>query len=84
MYRVVFVRSAAKELQKLPGKVRQRIGRVVDGLQDNPRPQGVKKLVGSQNLYRVRVGEYRIVYAIEDEIRVVRITRVRHRSEAYR
>ena len=84
MYRIVFVSSAAKEFRKLPKSTRQRIGQAIERLKDNPRAQGSRKLVGSQNLYRILIGQYRVVYAIEDEIRVVRITRVRHRREVYR
>ena len=84
MYRIIFTSSAARELRKLSKPLRQRIGTAIDAIQDNPRPSGVRKLVGYQKLYRIRVGEYRVVYAIEDEIRVVRVTRVRHRREVYR
>ena len=51
---------------------------------DNPRPQGSKKLGGEDGLYRIRVGDYRIVYAIRDDILVVLVVRIGHRSEVYR
>ena len=59
-------------------------GRAIDGLSGNPRPPGVRKLVGHESLYRIRVGQYRVVYDIDDQGRSIRITRIRHRREVYR
>lgn len=50
----------------------------------NPRPPGCRKLVGSKSDWRIRVGDYRVIYEIADAIRVVRVNRVRHRREVYR
>jgi len=53
-------------------------------LADNPRPYGCRKLTGSDRDWRIRVGDYRIVYEIDDQVREVRVMRIRHRREAYR
>jgi mRNA interferase RelE/StbE len=61
-----------------------RLGRRIESLADNPRPQGVKKLAGEDDFYRVRMGDYRIVYQIRDKSLLVLIVRLGHRSEVYR
>jgi mRNA interferase RelE/StbE len=84
-YRVLIDHSAEKDLESLPKPVLKKVVRVIDGLQTEPRPNGVKKLAGSnENLYRVRTGDYRIIYAVEEEIKIVNIRRVRHRKDLYR
>lgn len=83
-YKVVLVASAAKEFRSLPAGIQRRISAAIDGLSEDPRPRGVRKLAGHERLYRIRVGDYRIVYEIDDEEQVVCITRIRHRREAYR
>ncbi|OGN88913.1 MAG: hypothetical protein A2Z74_06310 [Chloroflexi bacterium RBG_13_46_9] len=83
-YEIVFARSARKELQALSHSVAARVFEKIELLALNPRPAGCKKLCGQSNLWRIRVGEYRIIYSIDDGKRVVDIAIVRHRSEAYR
>lgn len=83
-YKVILVASAAKEFRSLPSALQRRISIAIDGLAEDPRPRGVRKLAGHESLYRIRVGDYRIVYEIQDEERIVRITRIRHRREVYR
>lgn len=83
-YEIVFARSARKELQALSPDVAGRILEKVELLVSNPRPSGCKKLRGHSRLWRIRVGEYRIIYSIDDIKLVVDISVVRHRSEAYR
>ena len=83
-YSVVFARSAGKELRSLDSPVALRILKRVEALSGNPRPAGVVKLEGAQELWRVRVGEWRIIYRIADNERLVDITAIRHRREAYR
>ena len=83
-YEIVFARSARKELQALPHIVAERILEKVELLALNPRPSGSKKLRGHSSLWRIRVGEYRVIYSIDDNNRVVDVSVVRHRSEAYR
>jgi mRNA interferase RelE/StbE len=83
-YIVEFRPSARCDLRVLPREILLRIGRKIDSLADNPRPPGVEKLSGSEVSYRVRVGDYRILYEIRDEVLLVIIVKVRHRREAYR
>jgi mRNA interferase RelE/StbE len=73
-----------RALDRLPGDAFARVIRKLDGLQDEPRPMGVEKLAGGQDLYRVRAGDYRIVYAIRDRELVVIVVRIGHRREVYR
>lgn len=76
--------SAVRELAALPRDVQRRVGRVIDGLQANPRPVGAKALAGPGRLHRVRVGDYRVVYRVNDTARVVEVIRAAHRSAVYR
>lgn len=84
MYEVQFARSAAKEFRSLPTELKHRVGAAIDNLIEDPRPPGVRKLVGHKRLYRIRVGQYRVVYEIDDEEKLLLVTRVRHRREVYR
>lgn len=83
-YTIEFLRSAQKEYEALEIKLRSRIRKAIDGLIVNPRPRTSKKLEGEDHYYRLRVGDYRIVYHIDDKIRIVLIERVRHRGDVYR
>ena len=83
-YAVRFANSAAREFRSLPSEIKRRVGEAVDSLQRTPRPAGVRKLRGHHESYRVRIGSYRIVYEIDDSITRILITKIRHRSEAYR
>ena len=84
MYQVVVERSAEKDLKRLSPGIRSRVAIALRGLGENPRPSGSRKLAGTKNDWRVRVGDYRIIYEIADVIRVVRVHRIRHRREVYR
>ncbi len=84
IYQIKWKRSATKELKKLPKDAVQKILRTVEQLSQNPRPVGVKKIVGSKHSCRIRVGNYRIVYSIVEVTFVVEIIRVRHRKDVYR
>lgn len=84
MYRVLLERAAEKDLARLSSEVHDRVILAIQRLGRNPRPPGCRKLTGSKNDWRIRVGDYRVVYEIADEVRVVRINRVRHRREVYR
>jgi len=81
---VIFARSARQELEALPRRVAERILTRIETLAENPRPRGCRKLQGSSQLWRIRVGEYRVIYAIDDSKRTVDITVIWHRNEAYR
>ena len=83
-YRITFARSARRELEQLPRILVERILAKIGSLMDNPRPRGCRKLQGPSQLWRIRIGDYRIIYSINDEKRIVDIAVIRHRSEAYR
>ena len=83
-YEVQLARSARKELQKLSQSLQARIIEVLEELELNPRPRGCKKIVGGVSLWRVRSGDYRIIYCIDDDLNIVDVNAVRHRSDAYR
>ena len=84
MYRVLLERAAEKDLARLSSAIHNRVIAAIQALARNPRPPGCRKLAGSQNDWRIRVGDHRVIYEIADEIRVVRVNRVRHRREVYR
>ena len=84
MYRVLLERAAEKDLGRLSPEVHDRVIAAIQKLAANPRPSGCRKLAGSKNDWRIRVGDYRIIYEIEDQARVLRVNRVRHRREVYR
>ena len=83
-YRLTWKKSAKKEIRKLEKKDRLAILGAVEELIRNPRKQGVKKLVGSDHYYRLRVGNYRVVYEVLDNILTIEIIRVKHRKDIYR
>ncbi len=83
-YLVEFRRSAEKDLRRLNPSIQIRILRSIEALASNPRPGGCHKLVDSKNAYRVRVGDYRVIYTISDAVLIVAIESIRHRREAYR
>jgi mRNA interferase RelE/StbE len=82
-YTITFARSARRELEELDAPLIQRILPRVEALAKEPRPRGCRKLRGESNLWRIRIGEYRVVYAVYDERQLVDIIAVRHRSKAY-
>lgn len=84
MYRILLERAAEKDLSRLSAQVHDRVIAAIQALANDPRPPGCRKLAGSKNDWRIRVGDYRVVYEIADAIRVVRVNRVRHRREVYR
>ena len=84
-YSVIITERAEKDIAAIPNrKDRERIDQRIRRLADNPRPLGSKKLAGPDDRYRVRQGDYRILYSIEDEIRIVSIVHVGHRKDVYR
>lgn len=82
-YSVLIKASAAKELELLPDKPRRQLARKIRALGDQPRPHGVEKLTG-EDLYRIRQGDYRVVYSIEDDVLTVHVIRIGHRRDVYR
>ncbi len=84
MYSVTFKASALKELNELNNKDIKRIMEKITALEKEPRPVNCKKLTGSnENLYRIRIGVYRVIYNIDDGIRVVNVRDVGHRKDIY-
>lgn len=83
-YKVEIADSALKSLTGLPSKERERIRGMIRTLADNPRPHGALKMRGPRNLYRIRAGNYRVLYAVEDAVLKVLVVAVGHRREVYR
>ncbi len=83
-YQVEFSRQTLRQLEALPQQVQQRIVSRTESLAVDPRPTGVKKLKGAESQYRLRVGDYRIVYEIQDAILLIILLRIGHRSNVYR
>ena len=82
-YRVELKLSARKELEHLSNQIIKRIIRKLEALAFNPRPPGCKKLKGGDKEWRLRVGDYRVVYTIDGQKLLVVVTRLRHRGEVY-
>lgn len=82
-YTVTVKRSAQREIRSLDRTVLTRVIRALRSLADEPRPAGCRKLVGPQDRWRVRVGDYRVIYTVDDVGRNVEVIVVRHRSSAY-
>jgi len=82
-YELLIKRSAAKELEALPPKYRSRIAAKIHALSTEPRPPGAEKLSGEEK-YRIRQGDYRVLYEIDDGVRTVTIVRIGHRRDVYR
>jgi len=83
-YKVLFKRSADRALKKLPQDLQRRIAGEAALLANNPRPAGVVKMAGDENLWRIRIGDYRVVYEIHDDRLIVLVLRVAHRKDVYR
>jgi mRNA interferase RelE/StbE len=82
-YRVALTTSAEKELNWLPAKLITRMLGRLEKLASNPRPPGCKKLVGGDKQWRIRIGDWRVVYEIDDKAKTVDVTRIAHRREVY-
>lgn len=82
-YKIVFKQSVAKDLRPIPNKDVRKILTSISSLSTDPRPPGSKKLTGEEK-YRIRQGNYRILYTIEDEIVTVTVVKVGHRRNVYR
>lgn len=83
-YSILLAPPAERQLKALPPTIQKRLVRRLKTLQGNPRPQGVKKLAGKDNLYRIREGDYRIVYTIRDTELVILVVKIGDRKEVYR
>ena len=83
-YRIEVKKSARKEIAVLPKREQRRVVSAIEALADDPRPAGARKLTGTEDAYRLRVGDYRIVYVIADKVLTVLVVRVGHRRDVYR
>jgi mRNA interferase RelE/StbE len=83
-YSIELLKTAHKQLAKIPRKDRLKIADRIDELAEDPRPIGHKKLAASKDFYRIRAGDYRIIYQIRDDILLVLIVEIGHRREVYR
>lgn len=83
-YTVELTRAAVRELRSVPPPFHDAIVRALRGLETEPRPAGCKKLSGYAGLWRIRVGNYRVLYEISDKIRLVSVERIANRKDAYR
>jgi mRNA interferase RelE/StbE len=82
-YRVELESRARREFLALPKEVQERLSEAIDAMQSNPRPPGTKRLVGKTG-YRIRKGDHRILYHVDDRIRLIRIFRIGNRRDVYR
>ncbi len=82
-YRIELKPAARRSLSKLPREVQKRLARKIEGLAREPRPYGAEKLQGLPELYRLRVGHYRILYQIQDNLLLVLVVQLGHRREIY-
>lgn len=82
-YRIVLTSTAEKELSRLPNQMVARIFPKIELLAKDPRPHGCVKLSAGRDEWRIRVGDYRVIYSIDDEVQVVDVTRIAHRRDVY-
>lgn len=82
-YALTFRPAALRALRKLDRQIAERIKAATEALRDDPRPSGAKMLTGSHGLWRIRIGDYRIVYTIDDQRRIVRVAAAGHRRDVY-
>ena len=83
-FRVEWKKSTHKDLRRLPPATVDRVIEAVEALAENPFPRSVEKLSGSEHAYRIRLGDYRDVYEVVAELKLVEVQRVRHRKDVYR
>lgn len=83
-YDVTLKPSVQKDLRPLPKSVVQRVIKRLEQLQEDPFPPGAEKLEGTERLYRIRVGDYRIIYEVDTQAKEITVHYIRHRREVYR
>lgn len=90
-YTIEFIPASRKDLKKLPEQVKSRVWKAIQELAEDPRPHGYVQLtefdfpsIDPRNFYRIRVGDYRIIYTIEEQVFTVTIVKINHRSKVYR
>ena len=83
-YKIFWKKSAVKELKKIPNQFADKIYDAISELSNEPRPDNSKNMVSLSKHYRLKVGDYRVVYSIEDKILIIEIIRIAHRKEVYK
>ena len=83
-YRIELSPRAQRDFRALDGSVRRRIKRRIDSLAENPHPSGIEKIEGEDDLYRLRVGDYRTLYQVKEKILLILIVGIGHRRDIYR
>lgn len=84
VYRVELTPAAARALRKLTAEIRRRIARRIDALATQPRAADAAKIEGGEGLLRVRVGDYRIIYTVHDDVLLILVVRIGHRTDIYK
>ncbi|MFH1730261.1 MAG: type II toxin-antitoxin system RelE/ParE family toxin [Planctomycetota bacterium] len=84
MYEVYLERTSERDLKKLSPQYFRQVIECIKALSAHPRPSGCRKITGSKNDWRIRIGSYRVIYEVDDKAKAVRVMRVKHRREAYR
>jgi len=84
LYNIFIERKAEKYFNKLPKEIQKRVFSAILSFKHNSKPMGVRKIIGQNNYYRIRIGEYRLIYEIMEEKKEVRIFIIRHRKDAYK
>jgi mRNA interferase RelE/StbE len=83
-YEIIITKSIQKQLDNLPNNIQERVYNKISQLAEEPRPDGVVKLKGYDNEYRIRIGDYRLVYEIQDEQLIVLLVQCKHRRDVYK
>ncbi len=83
-YRIEFAPSANRQFRNLPRDVQSRLKIKIDALTDNPRPRRAEKLQGEEDLFRIRIGDYRVIYQVQDKVLLILVVKIGHRREIYR
>jgi mRNA interferase RelE/StbE len=84
VYEVLLERRAERDLKKLSQAMFYRVIPQIKDLSENPKPSGCRKITGSKNDWRIRIGDYRIIYEIDEKEKAVKVMRIRHRREVYK
>ena len=83
-YRIEWHRAAGRAFDRLPTQIQARVGRAIDGLAADPRPSGTRSVVSGAGELRLRVGDYRVIYEVDDRAQTVLVVKIAHRGDAYR